>query len=169
MVFLWFSWLSECELHPETSEPRRRGALCAQVLLCRSPEGRHRKGAGPDGQKAGLKPWKIDPLILYRCNWLLYRYILYIQWYKGLYTHHYDFFQISYNYWLVVWTMIVYFHIQLGISSSQLTNSYFSEAQLYHQSDQKWRSGWVLLSLCWGFTSHLRVLRCKVYHHEKVL
>ena len=35
--------------------------------------------------------------------------------------------------WLVVWNMnFMSFHI-LGISSSQLTNSYFSEGQVYHQ------------------------------------
>ena len=35
---------------------------------------------------------------------------------------------------LVVWT-IFYFSIQLGMSSSQLTNSYFSEGWLNHQPD----------------------------------
>ena len=35
-------------------------------------------------------------------------------------------------FWLVVW-IFFYFSIQVGISSSQLTNSYFSEGWVYHQ------------------------------------
>ena len=38
--------------------------------------------------------------------------------------------------WLVVWNMNgLWLSIQLGMSSSQLTNSYFSEGWLNHQSD----------------------------------
>jgi hypothetical protein len=51
---------------------------------------------------------------------------------------------ILYSSWLVVWNIwIMTFH-RLGMSSSQLTNSYFSEGQLYHQPEffvhQKLRS-----------------------------
>ena len=44
---------------------------------------------------------------------------------------------ISWDVWLVVWNMLGfwdYVSIQLGISPSQLTKSYFSEGQIYHQS-----------------------------------
>ena len=41
--------------------------------------------------------------------------------------------------WLVTGTWFVFFHI-LGISSSQLTNSYFSEEWLYHQPVIIWRT-----------------------------
>ena len=40
------------------------------------------------------------------------------------------------NHWLVVWNMNFIFPLILGISSSQLTNSYFSEGWPNHQPDQ---------------------------------
>jgi hypothetical protein len=41
--------------------------------------------------------------------------------------------QIFHLYWLVLWNMTFIFPIILGMSSSQLTNSYFSEGWVYHQ------------------------------------
>ena len=43
-------------------------------------------------------------------------------------------FRSTFSGWLVVWS-IFYLSIQTGRSSSQLTNSYFSEGWLNHQSD----------------------------------
>jgi len=41
------------------------------------------------------------------------------------------------NNWLVVWNMAFMTSRILGISSPQLTNSYFSEGQVNHQPDNK--------------------------------
>ena len=56
-------------------------------------------------------------------------------WMCGIIPTWYDNdFQVSKLFWLVVWNHgILWLFIQLGISSSQLTNSYFSEGWLNHQ------------------------------------
>ena len=54
-------------------------------------------------------------------------------WCHGLILSICTTFEHTEHYWLVVWNMaFMTFHI-LGISSSQLTNSYFSEGWLNHQ------------------------------------
>ena len=43
--------------------------------------------------------------------------------------------------WLVVWNIHFYVSNILGISSSQLTSSYFSEGWVYHQPDEVYFRG----------------------------
>ena len=56
--------------------------------------------------------------------------------YPPVVKHSWKIFAFSSNfilYWLVVWNIWIIFSIQLGMLSSQLTNSYFSEGKVYHQ------------------------------------
>ena len=69
--------------------------------------------------------------LLHICNMCIMYIYIYI--YSYTYTCTYTYTYI--DNWLVVWTIFLFFHI-LGMSSSQLTNSYFSEGLLNHQPDK---------------------------------
>ena len=59
--------------------------------------------------------------------------------------------------WLVVWNIWIIFPIILGMSSSHLTNSYFSEGSVNHQPDHIWILQWdSALVPAWHFAQVLR-------------